>query len=143
MCIRFLNLMAPLLGQHRVTNIKTNEVARLCEQSKQDVVLVDVRTAAEIAVSTIPGAISRAEFEAQREQMANRTVIAYCTVGGRSLIFAWRYSRRGVKVKNYVGSILAWCDSGRPLNGPKGSPTNRVHTYSRILSAPKSYQQVY
>ena len=139
--INLLNLAVRLLGRQPVTNVDTDEVVCLIERSGKPVVLVDVRSPDEIAVSKIPGAITRAEFEMRREQLTNHTVIAYCTVGGRSFMFASRYSQTGLKVYNYRGSILAWCGSGRPLVAPDGSATSRVHTYTRLLRAPEGYQQ--
>ena len=48
------------------------------------VVVVDVREAAETAVSMIPGAVTKEQFEAEAERYAQHTVVAYCTIGYRS-----------------------------------------------------------
>ncbi len=107
-----------------------------------DFVVVDVRSDAEVNVSVIPGAITKAEFEKNQQQYQGRTVIAYCTVGGRSGKYAAQLAKDGVDVKNYKGSILKWVDAKLPLVTLEGQPTNRVHTYSDRYSVPAEYEQV-
>lgn len=139
--IRLLNWSAPLLGRKRLANINTDEVVGLLDQDRAPVVLVDVRSNAEIEVSRIPGAITRAEFEAKRDQFSNHIVVAYCTIGGRSLLFASRCAETGMDARNYRGSILAWCEAGRPLAAPDGSFTKKLHTYSRLFQVPNGYER--
>ncbi|QDV70467.1 hypothetical protein Poly24_41910 [Rosistilla carotiformis] len=105
-------------------------------------VVVDVRSEAEVNVSVIPGAITKAEYEKNRQQYQGRTVISYCTVGGRSGKYAAQLAKEGVDVKNYKGSILKWVDAKLPLVTLEGQPTNRVHTYSDRYSVPAEYEQV-
>lgn len=105
-------------------------------------VVVDVRSDAEVGVSVIPGAITKAKFEKQRDQYTDRLVIPYCTVGGRSGAYAKQLAKDGVKVKNYKGSILKWVDAGLPLITLEGEPTNRVHTFSDRYRIPAKYEQV-
>ncbi|MFG0253872.1 MAG: rhodanese-like domain-containing protein [Rhodopirellula sp. JB053] len=107
-----------------------------------DFVVVDVRSEAEVNVSVIPGAITKQQYEKNREKYRDRLVIPYCTVGGRSGAYAKKLVADGVKVKNYKGSILKWIDAGLPLETLDGKPTNRVHTYSDRYQVPKAYQQV-
>jgi rhodanese-related sulfurtransferase len=112
------------------------------EVPKADFVVVDVRSDSEIKVSMIPGAISKAEYEQDRSKYEGRTVIPYCTVGGRSGAYAKQLAAKGVKVKNYRGSILKWVEAELPLVTPDGKPTNRVHTYSDRYRVPAKYEQV-
>lgn len=105
-------------------------------------VLVDVRSEAEVKVSVIPGAITKAQFEKQRKQYTKRLVIPYCTVGGRSGAYAKQLLKQGYQVKNYQGSILKWVAAELPLVTLEGKPTNRVHTYSDRYRVPAKYQQV-
>lgn len=105
-------------------------------------VVVDVRSEAEVNVSVIPRAITKAQFEKRRDQYRGRLVIPYCTVGGRSGAYAQTLVKRGVKVKNFKGSILKWIDAGLPLVTLQGKPTNRVHTYSDRYQIPLAYEQV-
>ena len=91
-------------------------------------ILVDVRTAAERRVSTIPGAISQREFESLRSDLGARAVVTYCTIGYRSGLYADELRRQGLDVRNFKGSILAWTHGGRPLHSD-GREIRRVHVY--------------
>jgi rhodanese-related sulfurtransferase len=119
--------------QDRVVNRATEPV---------DFVLVDVRSKAEVNVSVIPGAITKAEFERNRRMYRGLMVIPYCTVGGRSGDYARQLAKSGVQVKNYRGSILEWAQHKLPLVTLDGQPTNRVHTYSSRYRVPREYQAV-
>jgi rhodanese-related sulfurtransferase len=108
------------------------------------VVVVDVREAAEIAVSRIPGALSAAEFERRRGELlasdsaggAAPMIVTYCTVGVRSAQYARKLLRGGgaADVRNLDGSILAWTHAQLPLEegggGAGGAPTRRVHVFA-------------
>ena len=97
-------------------------------RSEQQVVLVDVRTDAERAVSVIPGAISEADFDAHRDHFRNLPVIAYCTIGYRSGLFAKKTA--GPKVYNLIGGVLAWARAGQEFSSAD-RPTRRVHVYGK------------
>jgi rhodanese-related sulfurtransferase len=112
------------------------------EPSKPGFVLVDVRTDAEVNVSVIPGAVTKAQFEKNKKQYEGCVVIPYCTVGGRSGAYAKQLVGKGAKVKNYQGSILKWIEAGLPLVTLDGKLTNRVHTYSDRYRVPANYEQV-
>ena len=49
-------------------------------------VLVDVRTPEEVSVSTLPGALTRADYEREKDAAAyrNAVVVPFCTIGARS-----------------------------------------------------------
>lgn len=91
-----------------------------------DVVLVDVRADSERAVSIIPGAVTSEEVLADPPAFAGRTLVAYCTLGHRSGLFARDLRRRGLEALNLKGAILAWTHAGRDLE-LDGRPTRRVH----------------
>jgi len=144
-------------GGLEVETIQTKQLVELIHQEKgggngdaksgalhdaSEFVLVDVRSDAEINVSIIPGAITKAQYEKNPELYKNKTVIVYCTVGGRSGAYAKQLAGNGVKVKNYKGSILEWVNSELPLQTVDGQPTNRVHTYSSRYRIPAKYEQV-
>jgi sodium/bile acid cotransporter 7 len=93
-------------------------------------VLVDVRGADEREVSTIPGALSREEFEARREELSGREVVTYCTIGYRSGLYTRKLVDEGWKASNLRGSIVAWTHIGGVLV-KNGAPTRRVHVYGR------------
>lgn len=108
-----------------------------------DFVLVDVRTDAERRVSTLPGAITSEEFEARLQELAGRTVVAYCTIGRRSSDYVRRMARRGVDMLNLEGSVLAWTHAGGQLVND-GAPTRRLHVYGRRWNlAADGYQTIW
>ena len=73
------------------------DVEELQQALAQDrVVLVDVRTPPERAVSGIPGAIGVEEFESRAAELAGAQVVTYCTIGYRSSRYAEKILRRGV-----------------------------------------------
>ena len=94
--------------------------------------LVDVRTDKERAVSTLPGAITAKDFEARLDELVaeGRTVVAYCTIGARSSSYARKMGKRGVRVLNLEGSVLAWTHAGGEFVS-KAGPVRRVHVYGR------------
>lgn len=128
-----------------VESVSVEEVQALMADGAQDgdVVLVDVRSPAEIAVSVIPGAISISEFETNREKYRKAEVITYCTIGVRSADYAKKLIRAGIRARNYEGSILDWVGAGLPVVTPDGEATRRVHVYSRQFSVPPPYEAVY
>ncbi|QDV41752.1 molybdopterin biosynthesis protein MoeB [Stieleria neptunia] len=144
-------------GGPKIETISTDQLQALLKKQQQAVasakasggeappanfVLVDVRSDAEVNVSIIPGAITKKQYEANRQDYQGRTVIPYCTVGGRSGAYAKQLVAKGVTVKNYKGSILKWIDAELPLVTLDGKPTNRVHTYSDRYKIPSKYEQV-
>ena len=99
--------------------------------------LVDVRTDEERRVSTIPGAVSRAEAEARLRSgalPAGVPVTCFCTIGLRSGLAAQALSRQVPEreVSNLARGVLGWTHEGggAPFVTPDGVETRRVHTYS-------------
>lgn len=113
-------------------------------RAKEEVVLVDVREPNERAVSIIPGAITREQFESQKSAFGDRPVVAYCTIGYRSGKFVEELNKQGIPALNLEGSILAWVNAGQPVVDPQGAPTKRVHTYGpQWALLPEGYEAVY
>lgn len=104
---------------------------------------LDVRSEEEIAVSVIPGAITRAEYEADPERYAGYRLVPYCTVGYRSRQYTEALLDKGVDAVNFEGSIIAWAEAGQPLETLGGVRTRRVHTWSSRFTVPDPYEQVY
>lgn len=102
----------------QVPSVTTDELAGLMKKSK--VLLLDVRTADEFALSHLPGAI-RAETEAsQRAAIATvepgTVVVLYCAVGWRSGLAVEKLASSGAPgLYNLRGSIFDWANEGRPL----------------------------
>jgi sodium/bile acid cotransporter 7 len=98
-----------------------------------DVVLVDVRTPREREVSAVPGAVAAEVVEADPAAFADRHLVAYCTIGYRSGLWAQEWSKRGLRVDNLAGGVLAWSWAGGPFVhvGADGveAPTTTVHVY--------------
>ena len=111
-------------------------------EPQPDFVLVDVRSKEEVDVSIIPGAILKEDFEAHRDEHRQQLIIPYCTVGGRSGLYARKLQSLGFDVLNYKGSILQWINDGLPLVTIDGQPTQRVHTYSNRYKVPPQYEQL-
>ncbi|MBZ0113530.1 MAG: hypothetical protein K8J08_13790 [Thermoanaerobaculia bacterium] len=120
------------------TRTKLPEVAEITAEdlrhrlaAGEDIVLVDVRKPEEIAVSTLPNAITKVEFEGRREELKDRTIVTFCTVGYRSAYAAKDLSEEGFEVLNFSGSLLSWTHIGGELVDPEGRPTRRLHVYGR------------
>ncbi len=112
----------------QVEGITAIELQQLQGQGKP-IVLVDVRTPEERAVSYIPGAISTAEFESNLKQYENSTIVAYCTIGYRSGQYAEKLQQQqGVKILNLEGSLLAWSHAQGKLINMTGM-TNKIHVF--------------
>ncbi|MBL7649602.1 MAG: rhodanese-like domain-containing protein [Candidatus Hydrogenedentes bacterium] len=113
-------------------------------QKSKGVVLVDVRTAEEQAVSMIPGAITAEAFAAAEETYRDKTVVTYCTIGARSGVYADELRQKGFDVFNLKGSLLAWTHAGLPLEDSEGRDTKRVHVYGKTWDlAADGYEAVW
>lgn len=112
-----------------IEGISVEELQRLQRQAK-NIVIVDVRSPKEQAISQIPGAITVEEFESDLKQYAQNTVIAYCTIGYRSGRYAEKWRQQGVKILNLEGSLLAWSHIQGKLIDANGM-TNKVHVFGR------------
>lgn len=123
--------IATLMGEYaqhfpEVPGLTTEQVQ---ERLAEGAVLVDARTAAEQAVSRIPGAVLLEEVERELEQYQDKALIVYCTIGARSGEQAREWRAAGLDASNYEGSILAWTHAGGELVTPTGEPTREVHVY--------------
>lgn len=102
-------------------------------------VLVDVRTQQEREVSSIAGSLSRTEFEARRDDLRERPILVYCTVGCRSGSYVEQLVTEGFEAWNLHGGVLAWSIAGREMVDAGGRPTTKVHVYGKrwaVLPAP-------
>ncbi len=125
---RALDEMVAQVGR-RFPDVETIDAATLRERLDADgIVLVDVRSPKERAVSTLPGALTPQEFEDRRGELGDCTVVAFCTVGARSSTYARRMGRKGVPVLNLKGSLLAWTHAGGELTDGS-SPTKKLHVF--------------
>jgi rhodanese-related sulfurtransferase len=134
----------------RIGHVTPTEVERRMAEGR--VVVFDVRTPQEHAVSRLPGAIhvdpdmTVAEFLARHgDAVKGKTAVFYCAVGVRSSRLATRVApeleaRGAIAVDDMAGGIFAWHGDARPLLDAKG-PTNFVHPYDavwgRLLARPE------
>lgn len=108
----------------------TSETLARMLAGPEALVLVDVRSDDEREVSTLPGAISRKEFERNADRFAGREVVTYCTIGYRSGRYTAELVEKGWNAHNLRGSIVSWTHVGGELDHG-GSPTRKVHVYGR------------
>ncbi len=94
----------------RIADLTAEKLQR--RLAEENVVVVDVRSPEEQAVSMIDGAITSDEFEACPEAYEGATVVAYCTLGHRSGLYVQELQSRGWTALNLIGAILAWTHVG-------------------------------
>ena len=124
-----------------VEDIAPEKALELWKQ--HSVVFLDTRKPEEMAVSMLPGAITKEQFLKQPQRYKDRMVVAYCTVGYRSGVFARDMAQNGIKMVNLAGSILGWIHAGGPVFDPQGRQTRRVHVFGdRWDLAPAGYETV-
>ena len=99
-------------GQQNFENADVQEFAELIADS--NVVVLDVRTAAEFAEGHIQGAVlidqGQSDFmeKAKATLPADKTIAVYCRSGRRSANAAGRLADAGYKCVNLKGGIIAW-----------------------------------
>jgi len=99
-------------GQQNFENADVQEFAELIADS--NVVVLDVRTAAEFAEGHIQGAVlidqGQSDFmeKAKATLPAGKTIAVYCRSGRRSANAAGRLADAGYKCVNLKGGIIAW-----------------------------------
>ncbi len=106
-------------------------------------VLIDVRTQQEREISIIAGSLHLAEFEARRDDLRDRPILVYCTVGCRSGAYVEQLVADGFEAWNLHGGVLAWSIAGREMVDPEGRPTTRVHVYGKRWAVlPEPFENV-
>ncbi|HEV2096131.1 MAG TPA: rhodanese-like domain-containing protein, partial [Chthoniobacterales bacterium] len=117
--------------------ISTEELAgRLADHSRQEPVLLDVRTEAEWNVSHLPRARRVDPGTSAKPALAgvakDTPIVTYCAVGYRSGAMASTLRRAGYSdVRNLEGSIFQWANEHRPLVRD-GEPVSQVHPFSAL-----------
>ena len=124
-----------------VKDISPRRAMELLNQNK--VVFVDTRKPEEMAVSMLPGAVSKQYFLNNTNQFNDRTIVAYCTISYRSGVFARDMAKEGVTVLNLQAGILAWLLEGGNVYDQSEKEVNRVHIYGDKWDyAPAGYETV-
>ena len=106
-------------GQQNFENAEVQQFAELIADS--NVVVLDVRTAAEFAEGHIQGAVlidqGQSDFmeKAKATLPADKTIAVYCRSGRRSANAAGRLADAGYKCVNLKGGIIAWKKANMPV----------------------------
>lgn len=115
-----------------VAVMQPSELKRLLAD-KAPLTLLDCRTAAERAVSTLPGAISPDELKrgAGDSSAEAGPIVVYCTVGYRSSLEARRLAAESGRRDVFsMSGILPWAHEGGELVDPETNlPTRRLHCF--------------
>ncbi|HEX6946992.1 MAG TPA: molybdopterin-synthase adenylyltransferase MoeB [Acidimicrobiia bacterium] len=128
-----------LLGlADRVEEIDPGEVMSRLDE----VTLVDVREPAEHANGVIPGALLIPIAEVQHRigdhvRPGEKTVVAYCASGYRSLFAAEILNRMGYRAVSMRGGVIAWRGLGLPWSGENPLTEDQLQRYSRHLRLPE------
>lgn len=129
------------MGFPEVKDISPQRAMALQDEGR--IVFVDTRKAAEMAVSILPGAVTRKHFLGHHQDYGNKIVVAYCTIGKRSGDFVREMAQQGITMLNLKGSILAWTLEGGKVYDQSGNIVNRVHIYGDEWDyAPAGYETV-
>ena len=124
-----------------VKDLSPQQAIELLNQDK--LVFVDIRKPEEMAVSMLPGAVSRKHFLNHINQYKDRTIVAYCTISYRSGVFARDLSKQGIAVLNLQAGILAWLLEGGKVYDQSEKEVKRVHVYGDKWDyAPGGYETV-
>ena len=130
--------------QEAFPTISTVTVEQFLEwQQSQQVILVDVRTPEERAISRIPLAITLEEFQKNFDTYASDKIVFYCTIGYRSGIETQKAKENGLDAYNLHGGVLAWSHIGLAfLRDDK--ETRDVHVYGKKWNlTPRGYNPVW
>lgn len=105
-------------------------------------VFVDVREEEELEISMLPGAITKGDFLRDPKGFGTRKIVAYCTIGSRSGIFAKEMAENKIDIYNLKGSMLAWIlEGGKIYHGNK--ETKHIHVYGKKWNlVPEDYDVV-
>lgn len=115
-----MGLMSLLFGcapKPSFRSVDAEQFAR--EIEREEVQLVDVRTAEEFAEGHIPGAVNMdvngVAFEAQIATLdTERPIALYCRSGRRSKVAAEKVAKAGFEVVELDGGILSWTGDKEP-----------------------------
>ncbi|WP_373498119.1 rhodanese-like domain-containing protein [Desulfococcus sp.] len=116
-----------------VTDVSPLKAMALMKAGK--VVFLDIRTAEEMAVSALPGAISKEAFLLHPAFYHDHIIIGYCTISYRSGKFAEEMAAKGIQIRNLAGGLLAWVLEGGKVY-ENGAETRRIHVYGKKWNYP-------
>jgi len=124
-----------------VRDLSPQQAMELLNRDK--LVFVDTRKPGEMAVSMLPGAVSKQYFLSHTNQYKEKTIVAYCTISYRSGVFARDLAKEGITVLNLQAGILAWLLEGGKVYDQNEKEVKRVHVYGDKWDyAPEGYESV-
>lgn len=110
---------------------------------KENLVLVDNRSAPEIEISYIPNSITQKAYEENLPNYIGKKVVVYSTIGNRSSKYVHILKDKNIDAYNLKEGILGWAHRKLPLLN-SGKETHRVHVYTDAWNfAPDGYEGVY
>ena len=127
--------------QKNFTEVKDINAAEAIKESNDgNVIFVDVRTEGEFSVSTLPKAVTKEDFLRDKELYKDKKIIAYCTIGYRSGLFAAEMEKTGITVYNLSAGILGWTHEGGKVYDSRGI-VQRIHVYGKDWDyAPEGFE---
>ena len=131
-----LALAVAAAGRWCPPDVRTVDAGALVAMLKDDVILVDARTAKERNVSRMAQSLSIVEFEEKyKGDRIERPVVVYCTIGARSGKYARSISGR-CRAYNSTG-IVPFSFAEEANAGPlalvdaDGRPATKIHVFAR------------
>ena len=112
--------LTPACGQDNYENTDVQGFSELVADT--NVVVLDVRTAAEFTEGHIKGAIlidqGQSDFveKAKSSLPIEKKIAIYCRSGRRSANAAGKLAEVGYKCVNLKGGIIAWKEAGKPVS---------------------------
>jgi rhodanese-related sulfurtransferase len=105
----------------------TREIDPQGLEAAGDIQLVDVRTHEEREAGRIASDTAHIPFDELLSRAAEldkeRPIVFYCRVGERSAAAADAFAASGYDATSLAGGIVAWEESGRPVEGEVGNPS--------------------
>jgi len=116
----------------------------LIRKETGDWIILDIRTKKERDISFIPDSKFIDDVKEKIEDYRGKNILVYCTIGCRSGAYAEELQKKGFKVLNLRGGVLAWALDGRAFINPDGEPTRKVHVFGKKwLALPPEYEAVW
>ena len=108
-----------------VQEIDSQQLAALLQESGKDLLLVDVRTPAEMAQGMLPGAAGVPMHLVPLrldEWRSRKKIVVYCRTGARSAQVCAFLQQHGIdQAINLRGGIVDWYRRGMPIEIPSAS----------------------
>ncbi len=142
-CLLLPWLERKLEQQFSVDQIDSDSLAAKLASGRNELLLLDTRSAAEYQSSRIEGALrvdwlmDGGQFVDSYAELAHgRNVVLYCSIGYRSSAMMQRLgaaldSMGALGGANLRGGIFGWYNEGRTVLDSAGRPTDSIHSYDK------------